>query len=126
MRPVPYSPIPIKGARHDLASPRLHGIAIACLPLLATGLPGAGAWLRWSTSATLGCVMYAIATVCNLIAATMSGFVAPRLLSGGTPDATSQLLLHYTHDTNQAFAMLAVLATGIAFLLLGWSLRRAK
>ena len=53
----------------------------------------------------------------------MSGFVAPRLLSGGEPDAASMRLLHYTHDINQAFALLAVVATGVAFVAWGWALR---
>ena len=96
----------------------VHGIAIACLPLLATGLAGLCAWLRWPATATLAFAIYLIASTCNLLAAMMSGFVAPRLLSGGaTPNAS---LLHFTHDINQAFATSAVVAAGIAFVL--WSL----
>jgi len=101
----------------------VHGIAIACLPLLLAGLAGFCAWLRWSLAATLAFATYCIATACNLVAATMSGFVAPRLLSGGQPDAVSMRLLHYTHDINQAFALLAVVATGVAFVAWGWALR---
>jgi len=103
----------------------VHGIAIACLPLLATGLAGLCTWLRWSATATLAFAIYLIASTCNLLAAMMSGFVAPRLLSGGaTPNAS---LLHFTHDINQAFATSAVVAAGVAFVL--WSLalhRRGK
>ena len=103
----------------------VHGIAIACLPLLATGLAGLCAWLRWSATASLAFATYLLSSACNLVAAMMSGFVAPRLLSGGaTPNAS---LLHFTHDINQAFATSAVVAAGIAFML--WSLtlhRRGK
>ena len=96
----------------------VHGIAIACLPLLATGLAGLCAWLRWQATASLAFAVYMVSGICNLVAAMMSGFVAPRLLSGGaTPNAS---LLHFTHDINQAFATSAVVATGIAFVL--WSL----
>lgn len=103
----------------------VHGIAIACLPLLATGLAGLCAWLRWSATASLAFAVYLLSSACNLVAAMMSGFVAPRLLSGGaTPNAS---LLHFTHDINQAFATSAVVAAGVAFVL--WSLalhRRGK
>ena len=103
----------------------VHGIAIACLPLVATGLAGLSTWLRWSATASLAFAVYLLSSACNLVAAMMSGFVAPRLLSGGaTPDPS---LLHFTHDINQAFATCAVVATGIAFVL--WSLalhRRGK
>lgn len=104
----------------------VHGIAIACLPLLATGLTGLCAWLRWSAGTTLAGVVYAIATTCNLIAATMSGFVGPRLLSADPIDAPTRTLLNYTHDINQAFAMLAVVATGAAFLAWGVALYRQQ
>ncbi len=103
----------------------VHGIAIACLPLLATGLAGLCGWLRWSATASLAFAVYLMSSTCNLVAAMMSGFVAPPLLSDGTtPDAS---LLHYTHDINQAFATSAVVAAAIAFAL--WSLalhRRGK
>ncbi len=100
----------------------VHGIAIACLPLLATGLAGLCAWLRWSATASLAFAIYLLSSACNLVAAMMSGFVAPRLLSGGaTPDAS---LLHFTHDINQAFATSAVVAAGIAFVSWGLALHR--
>lgn len=100
----------------------VHGIAIACLPLLATGLAGLCAWLRWSATASLAFAIYLLSSACNLVAAMMSGFVAPRLLSGGeTPDAS---LLHFTHDINQAFATSAVFAAGIALVLWGLALHR--
>lgn len=102
----------------------VHGIAIACMPLLLAGLAGVCAWLRWSVAATFAFATYCLGTACNLVAATVSGFVAPRLLSGGEPDDTSMRLLHYTHDINQAFAVLAVVATGMAFVAWGWALRR--
>ncbi len=100
----------------------VHGIAIACLPLLATGLAGLCAWLRWSATASLAFAVYLLSSACNLVAAMMSGFVAPRLLSGGAlPEAS---LLHFTHDINQAFATSAVVAAGIAFVLWGLALHR--
>lgn len=95
----------------------VHGIAIACMPLLAAGLAGLCAWLRWTATASLAFAVYLLSVACNLIAAMMSGFVAPRLLSGDAAPDTA--LLHYTHDINQAFATTAVVATGIAFAL--WS-----
>ncbi len=100
----------------------VHGIAIACLPLLATGLAGLCAWLRWSATASLGFAFYLLSSGCNLVAAMMSGFVAPRVLSASaTADAS---LLHYTHDINQAFATTAVVAAGTAFVLWGVALHR--
>lgn len=96
----------------------VHGIAIACLPLLATGLAGLCAWLRWSATASLAFAVYLVSGICNLVAAMMSGFVAPRVLTvGATADGS---LLHFTHEINQAFATSAVVATGSAFVL--WSL----
>jgi hypothetical protein len=103
----------------------VHGIAIACMPLLLAGVAGLCAWLRWSVAATLAFATYCLATACNLVAATMSGFVAPRLFPG-EPDAASVRLLHYTHDINQAFAMLAMVGTGVAFVAWGWALRRRE
>ena len=103
----------------------VHGIAMACLPVLATGLAGLCAWLRWSATASLAFAVYLLSSACNLVAAMMSGFVATRLLSSGTPPDAS--LLHFTHAINQAFATSAVVATGIAFVL--WSValhRRGK
>lgn len=80
----------------------VHGIAIACLPLLATGLAGLCAWLRWSATASLAFAVNLLASACNLVAAMLSGLVAPRLLSGGaTPDTS---LLHFTHDIKPALA----------------------
>ena len=100
----------------------VHGIAIACLPLLATGLAGLCTWLRWSATSSLAFAIYLLSSACNLVAAMMSGFVGPRVLSGGaTPDAS---LLHFTHDINQAFATCAVVATGIAFVLWSMALHR--
>ena len=100
----------------------VHGIAIACLPLLATGLAGLCAWLRWPATASLAFAVYMVSGICTLVAAMMSGFVAPRLLSGGaTPDAS---LLHFTHAINQAFATSAVVAAGTAFVLWGLALHR--
>lgn len=100
----------------------VHGIAIACLPLLATGLAGLCGWLRWSASASLAFAIYLLSCACNLVAAMMSGFVAPRLLSGSA--RTDASLLHFTHDINQAFATSAVVAGGIAFMLWGLALHR--
>ena len=102
----------------------VHGIAIAAMPLLLAGLAGLCAWLRWSVAATLAFATYCIATACNLVAATMSGFVAPRLLAGGGPDAATLRLLHYTHDLNQAFATIAAVGTGLAFVAWGLALQR--
>jgi hypothetical protein len=102
----------------------VHGIAVAAMPLLLAGLAGLCAWLRWSASATLGFATYCIATACNLVAATMSGFVAPRLLAGGDADGTALRLLQYSHDINQAFAFIAAVATGLAFVAWAWSLHR--
>ena len=100
----------------------VHGIAMACLPVLATGLAGLCAWLRWSATASLAFAIYLLSSACNLVAAMMSGFVAPRLLSvGATPDAS---LLHFTHDINQAFATSAVVAAGVAYVLWGVALHR--
>lgn len=117
---------------HDLANDQggrmlavnylVHGIAIACMPLLLAGLAGFCAWLRWSARSILAFATYAIASVCNLVAAMMSGFVAPRLLSGS--DSPDTAFLHFTHDINQAFANTAMVATGIAFALWGLELLR--
>ena len=122
MHPTGHELADDPSGRMQAVNALVHGIAIACLPLLATGLAGLCAWLRWPATVTLAFAIYLIVSTCNLLAAMMSGFVAPRLLSGGaTPNAS---LLHFTHDINQAFAVLAVVATGVAFVAWSWALHR--
>jgi hypothetical protein len=103
----------------------VHGIAIASLPLILLGLIGLSQYLEWTAAAVGGLVIYCFATLGNLVAALMSGFVASEVIGQMQADdeasaATHHMLLHYTGYVNQAFAKLAVLAAGVALLL--WSL----
>lgn len=101
----------------------VHGIAIAGLPLLVVGLAGLCRMLRWSVPATLAFATYLLASASNFVAATMSGFVAPRLVDRGEH---AMQLLRYSHDINQAFAGIGQVAAGIALLLWALALWRAR
>ena len=103
-----------------------HAIGIASVPVLFLGAmaltrrtaePG-----RLSLAAL---VTYACASVAGMIAATMSGFVAPgvahRMLEASGPAVDQwRILFEYTGRLNQAFALVLVTGSSVAIIL--WSL----
>lgn len=102
-----------------------HLLAIVAQPLLLTGM-GVVSWqLRARPAlAGLGFVSYLLAAFSLIIAAVMSGLVAPRLaeimveVSAADRDGVMQQW-YLSHNYNQAFAQVAVLLTGLAIL--SWS-----
>jgi len=119
------------GARMAAVNRLVHGTAIASLPLLFFGVTGLARHLRWSPAATLGLVAYGFSVVGNLVAALMSGFVAPgaiaRLQAADPAEVVvDRALLRYTGDLNQAFARMAVVAAGVAILLWAYDIARGR
>src|SRR5438045_7019002 len=84
------------GARLVLMNHMVHGVSLAAQPVVFLGLLGLWRSSR-SDVATAALVFYAFGIVAILSAATLSGFVAPDLV-------TDRLLLGYTYELNQAFA----------------------
>jgi hypothetical protein len=119
------------GARMAAVNRVVHGTAIASLPLLFFGVAGLARHLRWSAAATLGLVVYGFSVIGNLVAALMSGFVAPVVierLQAVDPAAAvvDRALLHYTGELNLAFAKMAVLTAGVAILLWAFEIARGR
>src|SRR5207302_8141922 len=84
------------GARLVLINHVVHGVALAAQPVVFLGLLGLWRSVR-SDVATAALVFYAFVIVAILSAATLSGFVAPDLV-------TDRVLLGYTYQLYQAFA----------------------
>jgi len=112
----------------------VHGAAIGAVPLLLLGM-GALSWrLRgrpWLSGGAYAC--YVLAAVCVVVAAIMSGLVAPTLLQdlSEAPDVVRDApqrelvmqQLHYTGRLNQAFATVYVALTAVAMTLWGVAMR---
>jgi hypothetical protein len=115
------------GGRHTLAlASAVHAVAMGAIPLLLAGMTALTWRLRGARELAVGALIcFALASVAVLVAAVMSGLVAPALLTGLRPagdparDVALQQL-HYTGLLNQAFAKVYVGLTGLAFV--GWSL----
>lgn len=115
------------GSRHVLALARaVHGVAIGAIPLLLAGMTALSWRLRAQRDLAVGgLVCFALASLAVLVAAVMSGLVAPALLdrlpAAGDPlrDVAFQQL-HYTGVLNQAFAKVYVALAGAAFVF--WSI----
>src|SRR5882672_9177267 len=97
------------GERVLLINYLVHAVAIAAQPALFLGLLGLARYLGRSKRAIAGVVVYGFGAASVLIAAVLSGFVAPEVISrmsdadaGQTP--TWQALLAYTGWLNRAFA----------------------
>ncbi len=110
---------------HNAVARGTHLLAIVAQPLLLAGM-GVLSWqLRARPAlAGLGFLAYLVAAVALMIAAVMSGVVAPRLaeilvaVSAGDRQLVMQQW-YLSHTYNQAFAQVAVLLTGVAIL--SWS-----
>jgi len=106
------------GARLVMINHLVHGVALAAQPVVFLGLLGLWRSLR-SDVATAALVFYAFGIVAILSAATLSGFVAPDLV-------TDRVLLGLTYELNQAFAKVSVAAIGASLILWGVALRFAR
>lgn len=98
----------------------IHGLLIALL--LATACAFAHLALRLGIArppVLCGALLYGVSLVANLLAATINGFVVPRLAEAGATGAFAALWA-----MNQALAELAVLTAGTALLLWGWAAAR--
>jgi len=105
------------GARLVLMNHMVHGVSLAAQPVVFLGLLGLWRSVR-SDGATAALVFYAFGIVAILSAATLSGFVAPDLV-------TDRVLLGLTYELNQAFAKVSVAAIGASLILWGVALRSA-
>lgn len=112
----------------------VHGAAIGAVPLLLVGMATLSWRLRarpWLSGSAF--VFFALAAVCVMAAAIMSGLVAPSVLSDLTEAAdvvrdvarrdVAMQQLHYTGRLNQAFATVYVALTAVAMTLWGVAMR---
>src|SRR6266699_2610082 len=106
------------GARLVMINHVVHGVSLAAQPVVFLGLLGLWRSLR-SDVATAALVFYAFGIVAILSAATLSGFVAPDLV-------TDRVLLGLTYELNQGFAKVSVAAIGASLILWGVALRFAR
>ena len=102
------------GARLVMINHLVHGVSLAAQPVVFLGLLGLWRALR-SDLATAALVFYGFGIVAIVSAATLSGFVAPDVVS-------EHALLHYTGALNQAFAKVSVAAMGASIVLWGAAL----
>src|SRR5438552_12340326 len=102
------------GARLVTINHWVHGVALAAQPVVFLGLLGLWRSLR-SDVATAALVLYGFGIVAILSAATLSGFVAPDVV-------TDRVLLGYTGQLNQGFAKVSVAAIGASLILWGAAL----
>ena len=102
------------GARLVMINHWVHGVALAAQPVVFLGLLGLWRSLR-SDVATAALVFYGFGIVAILSAATLSGFVAPEVV-------TDRVLLGYTGQLNQGFARVSVAAIGASLILWGAAL----
>ena len=102
------------GARLVMINHWVHGVALAAQPVVFLGLLGLWRSLR-SDVATAALVVYGFGIVAILSAATLSGFVAPEVV-------TDRVLLGYTGQLNQGFAKVSVAAIGASLILWGAAL----
>ncbi len=102
------------GARLVMINHLVHGVSLAAQPVVFLGLLGLWRSLR-SDAATAALVVYGFGIVAILSAATLSGFVAPEVV-------TDRVLLGYTGQLNQGFAKVSVAAIGASLILWGAAL----
>ena len=101
-----------------------HALALASLPLSFLGALALAQRLAPDRLGLAGLVLYGFALVAGMIAAVVSGLVAPELARAllATDAARSeawQALLHFNHLLNQAFAQVLVVASSAAIV--AWS-----
>lgn len=97
----------------------VHAIAIATVPILTFGMLALTRHLGSTPTATFAFICYAFGAVAVMLAATMSGQIAPRLIEAGADHD----LLRFGWHLNQAFANLhvAMFSAAILFYALAWS-----
>lgn len=105
----------------------VHAVAIATAPLLTFGFIAFTRSIGWnSPPAVLALVIYAFGSVAVMIAAAMSGLVAPQLMAWRTEGAADQALIHGLAHLgwfiNQAFATIHVglFSAAIALWAVSW------
>lgn len=101
----------------------VHAIAIATAPVLTFGMFSLTRHLGATPAATFAFVCYAFGALAVMLAASMSGLVAPRLIEAGA----SHDLLRFGWYLNQAFANLhvAMFSIAILFYALAWPAKGA-
>jgi len=108
----------------------VHGLALACLPLMFFGALGLIRRLRNPRGLPLlGLVAYGFTLVAVMIAAVMSGFIAAdlgrRIAESVAPaPETLTTLFQFAGQMNQAFARVYV--AGAAVAILAWSIAMAR
>ena len=125
---------------HGIMSPRemeilalltraVHALAIISLPLSFLGCMAMTRRLASPSRLSVAAlVVYGFAVIAIMIAASMSGFVAPgvmsKLVAGDPLTDTRRLFLDYTFQLNQAFASVYVVGSCVAIIL--WSIAILK
>lgn len=99
----------------------VHALAIATAPVLTFGMYAVTRYLGATPAATFAFVCYVFGALVVVLAASMSGLVAPRLMAAGV----DRDLLRFGWYLNQAFATVhvAMFSAAILFYALAW---RAK
>lgn len=101
----------------------VHGAMIALIGVMSWGVAYMAVRRGIGRPAPLaGLIAWGFATLANIIAATINGFAVPALAAH--PDVGHDVFM-LAWELNQAFARLAVVATGAAFVIWahGWALR---
>jgi len=96
----------------------VHAMAIAATPVLTFGMFAVTRYLGATPAATLAFIFYAFGGLTVILAATMSGLVAPRIIEAGADHD----LLRFGWYLNQAFATIHVgmFSAAILFYALSW------
>lgn len=114
--------------RSNALAAGVHWLAILAQPLVLAGTLALTLRLRARRDLAIGAfVFFAFGSVMVIVAAVMSGLVAPAVLRGiGEADEAARALrmaqLRHTGLMNQAFAAVYVVSTGIAILLWSWAM----
>jgi hypothetical protein len=104
----------------------VHALALASIPVLFLGAWGMSRRLDGGDRvAWAGLVLFVLASIAVMIAGTLNGLVAPklmRLIVAATPETrgTWQMMLNYNFQINQAFARVYSVGASLGILL--WSM----
>ncbi|MFK8014133.1 MAG: hypothetical protein AB8G17_01665 [Gammaproteobacteria bacterium] len=103
--------------------PLVHGVMIVLVMVLCFGFTCLTLWQGVTRPATLAAILvYLFGAVCNIGAATLSGFVSPALLANGQADMAAAMA--FSWESHQALARWAVYMTGAAYGLFSVTLLR--
>lgn len=114
---------PTRLSGHEELNAIVHGVMIALIGTTTYGVTHMALRRGIGRPAPLaGLIAWVIAAFADIGAATINGFAVPALAAHGNVDAG---VLALAWALNQSLAQLAVVATGVAFLLWahGWALR---